>query len=91
MSDETKNETVNVSVNNAVLPKDEKATKLEVIITVLLGVATVLGALAAYFAALWGGNQQSSYAQSISEEISSQAMLNLSVKLTTQIQFTWKL
>ncbi|HRE41676.1 MAG TPA: hypothetical protein PLG90_10100 [Ignavibacteria bacterium] len=67
MSDETKNETVNVSVNNAVLPKDEKATKLEVIITVLLGVATVLGALAAYFAALWGGNQQSSYAQSISE------------------------
>jgi len=47
--------------------KDEKATKLEIIITVLLGLATVLGAFAAYCAALWGGNQQSFYTQSLAE------------------------
>ncbi len=45
----------------------EKATKLEITITILLGVATILGAFAAYCAALWGGNQQSSYTQSLSE------------------------
>lgn len=45
----------------------EKATKLEIFITVLLGVATILGALAAYFAALWGGEMQSSYSKSITE------------------------
>jgi hypothetical protein len=33
----------------------------------LLGVSTVLGALAAYFAALWGGEMQSSYSKSITE------------------------
>lgn len=46
-------------------PKEEKTTKLEVIITILLGAATVLGAMAAYCAALWGGELQSSYAKSI--------------------------
>lgn len=45
----------------------EKATKIEIIITILLGVATILGALAAYFAALWGGEMQSSYSKSITE------------------------
>lgn len=67
MSDETKTDSGSSAVENPVNKKDEKATKIEIAITVLLGVATVLGALAAYFAALWGGNQQSSYAQSISE------------------------
>ncbi len=43
----------------------EKTSRLEIIITVLLGAATVLGALAAYNAALWGGELQSSYAKSI--------------------------
>lgn len=47
--------------------KAEKATKIEITITVLLGVATVLGAFAAYCAALWGGNQQSFYTQSLAE------------------------
>lgn len=47
--------------------KPEKATRIEITITVLLGVATTLGALAAYFAALWGGEMQSSYSKSISE------------------------
>jgi hypothetical protein len=47
------------------VPETEKTSKLELIITILLGAATVLGALAAYSAALWGGEQQSSYARSI--------------------------
>jgi hypothetical protein len=53
----------------AVEPKaaEEKATKLEILVTVLLGVATILGAIAAYFAALWGGEMQSSYSKSITE------------------------
>ena len=48
-------------------PQEEKATKLEVIITILLGTATILGALAAYFSALWGGEQQSNYTKSLAE------------------------
>jgi flagellar basal body-associated protein FliL len=47
--------------------EDEKATKLEIMVTVLLGIATILGAVAAYFAALWGGEMQSSYSKSITE------------------------
>lgn len=47
--------------------KDEKATKVEVIITVLLGIATILGAFAAYCSALWGGEMQSSYSKSVTE------------------------
>lgn len=43
----------------------EKATKLEIIITVLLGVTTILGAFAAYCSALWGGEMQTSYTQSV--------------------------
>lgn len=43
----------------------EKATKLEIIITVLLGLTTILGAFAAYCSALWGGEMQSSYTQSV--------------------------
>lgn len=43
----------------------EKATKLEVVITVLLGITTILGAFAAYCSALWGGEMQSSYTQSV--------------------------
>lgn len=46
-------------------PGEGKTTKFEIIITVLLGASTVLGALAAYCAALWGGELQSSYAKSI--------------------------
>jgi hypothetical protein len=46
-------------------PASEKTSRLEILITVLLGAATVLGALAAYSAALWGGELQSSYARSI--------------------------
>jgi hypothetical protein len=52
-------------MGEAIIP--EKATRLEVTITVLLGLATVLGAFAAYCAALWGGNQQSYYTQSLAE------------------------
>ncbi len=43
----------------------EKATKLEIVITVLLGVTTILGAFAAYCSALWGGEMQTSYTQSV--------------------------
>ncbi len=46
---------------------NEKSTKLEIIITALLGLATILGATAAFFAALWGGEQNSNYTKSISE------------------------
>ncbi len=46
-------------------PGIEKATKLEVFITVLLGVTTILGAFAAYCSALWGGEMQTSYTQSV--------------------------
>ncbi|MEO8512300.1 MAG: hypothetical protein ABI543_01945 [Ignavibacteria bacterium] len=49
------------------IPVYEKATKLEIIITVLLGVTTVLGAFAAYCSALWGGEMQSSYSLSIAK------------------------
>lgn len=44
---------------------EEKSDKLEIVITVLLGLATVLGALAAYFSALWGGETQTNYAKSV--------------------------
>lgn len=47
------------------LPVNEKATKLEIIITVLLGITTILGAFAAYCSALWGGEMQTSYTQSV--------------------------
>lgn len=46
-------------------PEMEKATKLEVIITIFLGITTVLGAFAAYCSALWGGEMQTSYTQSV--------------------------
>lgn len=46
-------------------PKDEKVDKSEIFITVLLGLTTMLGAFAAYCSALWGGVQQSNYAQSV--------------------------
>lgn len=46
-------------------PKLEKATRLEIFITILLGATTILGAFAAYCSALWGGEMQSSYSQSI--------------------------
>lgn len=49
------------------ISKNEKSTKLEITITVLLGIATILGATAAFFAALWGGEQNSNYTKSISE------------------------
>lgn len=47
--------------------EDEKATRIEIIIAIMLGVTTILGALAAYFAALWGGEMQSNYSQSITQ------------------------
>lgn len=47
--------------------EDEKASKIEILIAIMLGVTTILGALAAYFAALWGGEMQSSYSQSITQ------------------------
>lgn len=43
----------------------EKATRLEVIITILLGITTILGAFAAYCSALWGGEMQNSYTSSV--------------------------
>ncbi len=46
-------------------PEHEKATKLEIVITILLGITTILGAFAAYCSALWGGEMQSSYSLSI--------------------------
>lgn len=51
--------------SSADVPEHEKATKLEIIITVLLGISTVLGAFAAYCSALWGGEMQTSYTQSV--------------------------
>jgi hypothetical protein len=45
--------------------KEEKADKWDIIITVLLGLTTILGALGAYFSALWGGVQNSNYIQSV--------------------------
>ncbi len=55
----------NSTTGGTSVPETEKTTRLEIVITVLLGAATVLGALAAYSAALWGGELQSSYARSI--------------------------
>lgn len=49
------------------IKREGKVSKLEVVITILLGVATILGATAAYFAALCGGEQSSNYTKSISE------------------------
>ncbi len=57
MAEETK--------NTAEGKDPEKATKLEVIITILLGVTTILGAFAAYCSALWGGEMQNSYTSSV--------------------------
>ncbi len=47
------------------IPEFEKATRMEIFITVLLGITTVLGAFAAYCSALWGGEMQTSYTQSV--------------------------
>jgi hypothetical protein len=55
----------NTTIENSAPVAGEKTTRHELIVTILLGAATVLGALAAYSAALWGGEQQSSYAKSI--------------------------
>lgn len=49
------------------IKQEEKATKIEIIITVMLGIATILGAFAAYCSALWGGEMQSSYSKSVTE------------------------
>lgn len=57
MADETK--------NTADAKDPEKATKLEIIITILLGATTILGAFAAYCSALWGGEMQNSYTSSV--------------------------
>lgn len=57
MAEDTKQSTVK--------HEPEKATKLEIIITVLLGLTTILGAFAAYCSALWGGEMQSNYTQSV--------------------------
>jgi len=57
MAEETK--------NTAGEKEPEKATKLEVIITILLGATTILGAFAAYCSALWGGEMQNSYTSSV--------------------------
>jgi len=45
--------------------KKDKADKFEIIVTVLLGLTTILGAFAAYCAALWGGEMQSNYTKSV--------------------------
>ena len=45
--------------------KSEMSDRLEIIITVLLGLTTLLGATAAYFSALWGGTQHSNYSKCI--------------------------
>lgn len=81
-------------------PKDEKATKLEVWITILLGVATVLGAFAAYCAALWGGEQSSNYTKSIAhtnhantiylEALSDKSALNFDDMRDDIIYSEWK-
>jgi len=44
---------------------DRKYAILDYTVAVILGLATVLGALAAYYSALWGGNQSSSYNSAI--------------------------
>lgn len=49
----------------AEIPEFEKATRMEIFITVLLGATTILGAFAAYCSALWGGEMQTSYTQSV--------------------------
>ena len=37
------------------LKTEAKSTRLEIFITVLLGLATILGATGTYFSSLWGG------------------------------------
>jgi len=39
--------------------------QLDYTVAVILGIATILGALSAYYSALWGGNQSSSYNSAI--------------------------
>jgi hypothetical protein len=46
-------------------PVSEKASKIEIAITILLGITTILGAFAAYCSALWGGEMQTNYSSSI--------------------------
>lgn len=50
----------NTSTNNS-KPVLEKHDKYDLYITIILGLATLCGATAAYFSALWGGELQTSY------------------------------
>lgn len=47
---------------------DEKADGYEIYTTILIGLATVLGALSAYYAALWAGESQTNYTLAIQEQ-----------------------
>jgi len=46
--------------------EDKKSNMLDYGIAILLGIATILGALSAYYSELWGGNMQSKYNSAIS-------------------------
>lgn len=43
----------------------EKSDKYDLYITIILGLATLCGAAAAYFSALWGGELQTNYIQAV--------------------------
>ncbi|HEX2788599.1 MAG TPA: hypothetical protein VHP32_11935 [Ignavibacteria bacterium] len=51
--------------NTSSKPVLEKHDKYDLYITIILGLATLCGATAAYFSALWGGELQTSYAQAV--------------------------
>lgn len=48
-------------------PVLEKHDKYDLYITIILGLATLCGAAAAYFSALWGGELQTSYIQAVNQ------------------------
>jgi len=45
--------------------KEKRVVILDYVIAIILGIATILGALSAYYSDLWGGNMQKSYNDAI--------------------------
>lgn len=48
--------------------KNEKSDVYEIFTTIIIGLATVLGALCAYYSSLWSGDSQTSYIQAINNQ-----------------------
>ncbi len=51
--------------NNMEKNDDSRAETIDYVVAVLLGIATILGTLSAYYSTLWGGNQAQSYVKGI--------------------------